>query len=173
MGMGMRSPMSMGGEMGLPHPGAGGVSAYGQGQGQGQSQGQGQGQAQGHLSNYGSAYPPSSGPNPNPNHNLNSNSNSNLNASASSGNTTPQGTSAESGPIRRQRTGSAGRISNALGRPMGPGHRKGLSGDVQGAMTAPSSTNSSWEHLSSAGNAGERGLERMFWQLDVGDTCVW
>ncbi|OWZ44555.1 hypothetical protein C351_02685 [Cryptococcus neoformans c8] len=73
--------------------------------------------------------------------------------------------STDGGPIRRQRTSSMGK--GPLSRPL---HRKRLSTDSTGS--------NSYEYmpsLSSAMSSAEQPVQpqRMFWTMDVGDSCVW
>lgn len=73
--------------------------------------------------------------------------------------------STDGGPIRRQRTSSMGK--GPLSRPL---HRKRLSTDSTGS--------NSYEYmpsLSSAMSSAEQPMQpqRMFWTMDVGDSCVW
>jgi hypothetical protein len=65
--------------------------------------------------------------------------------------------STDGGPIRRQRTGSTSR-AGPFTRPM---HTKRKSADGSG----------SYEYVQQANNSPSEG--RVFWTMDVGDTCVW
>ncbi|WVN85034.1 uncharacterized protein L203_100175 [Cryptococcus depauperatus CBS 7841] len=72
--------------------------------------------------------------------------------------------STDGGPVRRQRTSSVGK--GPLARPL---HRKRMSADSTGSGP--------YEYLPSLSTAisgtGFQQEQRMFWTLDVGDTCIW
>jgi hypothetical protein len=74
--------------------------------------------------------------------------------------------SGESGPVRRQRTGSSS-SRGPLTRP--PAHRKRSSHDISALHTSQS-----FDHLGNAHHVSvNTGAERFFWTIDVGDVCIW
>jgi hypothetical protein len=72
-------------------------------------------------------------------------------------------TTADGGPIRRQRTGSTSRGPMTAQRP--PLHKKRASVDI--------TSGGSYDYLPNALSNGITGLERHFWTQNVGDVCIW
>ncbi|KLT45544.1 LAG1-DNAbind-domain-containing protein [Cutaneotrichosporon oleaginosum] len=71
----------------------------------------------------------------------------------------------ESGPVRRQRTGSSS-SRGPLSRP--PAHRKRSSHDISALHTSQS-----FDHLANAHIGSNATAERYYWTIDVGDVCIW